>query len=125
MAQFFQIGLTLGNSNMWQVEKPSRGARTVAQLPVSINEEPGYTRDISATGMFIVQGRQQEIGSRIAFTVDLDTPIGTIKLSCEGEVVRMEEAYDSDGAVGIGIRIIKQFGRQLMFEDDGAAIASR
>jgi hypothetical protein len=73
----------------------------VAQLPVSINEEPGYTRDISATGMLIVQGRQQEIGSRIAFTVDLYTPMGTIKLSREGQVIRTEQAYDSDGAAGI------------------------
>lgn len=102
------------NSKIDQVEKHSRDARVVTQLPVSINEEAGVTRDISASGMFIIQTRQHEIGSRIEFSVDLDTPMGKMKLSCEGEVVRVEEPFGSEGGVGIGIRILKQFGRQML-----------
>ena len=104
------------SSNTSQVEQQSRSARTVTQLPVSINEEPGVTRDISASGMFIVQGRHQEIGSHIEFTVDLDTPMGKIKLRCEGEVVRIENVSGHEGEVGLGIRILKQFGQRLILE---------
>ena len=81
--------------------------RTEVQLPISINEEQGFTRDVSASGMFIVQGHQQEIGSHIEFWVDLDTPGGTLKLCCEGD----------DGQIGIGIKILKQFGMRLVLEN--------
>ena len=88
--------------------------RTEVQLPISINEEQGFTRDVSASGMFIVQGHQQKIGSHIEFWVDLDTPGGTLKLCCEGEVSRIEEV---DGQIGIGIKILKQFGMRLVLEN--------
>ena len=107
----------MGSSNIYQFEKQSRSARKMAQIPISINKEPGFTRDISASGMYIVQCRQQEIGSHIEFTVDLDTSMGKIKLHCEGEVVRIEENIGSDGRIGIGIKIIHQFGSQLMLDN--------
>jgi len=105
------------SSNIRQVEKQSRSARKVARLPVSINKEPGFTRDISASGMFIVQGRQQQVGSHIEFTVDLDTPMGKMKLCCEGEVVRIEEISGGDGEIGIGLKILKQFGQRFILDN--------
>ena len=113
------------SSNTRQVEEQNRSSRKVAQLPISINGEPGVTRDISVSGMFIVQGRHQEIGSHIEFTVQVDTPMGTIKLCCEGEVVRIEETSGDNGEIGIGIKILKQFGRELILEnlpDDSAIV---
>ena len=106
-----------------QVDKPFRCARKVTQLPVSLNQEAGFTRDISASGMFIVQDRQRTVGSQIQFAVALDTPMGKMKLCCEGEVVRIEEIA---GRVGIGVRIIKQVGRQLILEEfpEQSAMAS-
>ena len=103
-------------SNARRVERQNRSSRKVAQLPISINGEPGVTRDISVSGMFIVQGRQQEIGSHIEFTVQVDTPMGKIELCCKGEVVRVEENIGSNDRIGIGIEISHQFGRQTMFD---------
>ena len=52
--------------------------------------------------------------------------MGKMKLCCEGEVVRIEEIPGSDGRVGIGVRTIKQFGRQLILEEfpEQSAMAS-
>lgn len=118
-------GSPVESPNISQIEKQRRGARKVVQLPISMNGGAGVTRDISVSGMYIVQDRQQEIGSRIEFTIDLATPMGKIQLCCEGEVIRIEKIVGSDSRVGIGIKILKQFGRQLVLENlpDDAAIA--
>jgi hypothetical protein len=86
-------------------DKQRRRTRINAHLPISINGVQGVTRDISTSGLFVVQSRQHEMGSRIDFCVDLDTPGGKLKLCCEGEVVRVEEV---DGRVGIGVKILSQ-----------------
>ena len=86
------------------------------QLPVSLNGETGYTRDISVSGMFIVQSRQQAVGSRLNFSLDLDTPMGVMTLRCVGEVVRVEQGAGGDGEVGLGIRIIQLSDQQLLNE---------
>jgi hypothetical protein len=85
--------------------KPRRNARIDSTLPTCINGVEGVTRDVSTSGLFILQSHHQEIGSRIDFSVDLDTPGGKLKLCCVGEVVRLEEI---DGKFGIGIKIINQ-----------------
>ena len=63
-----------------------RQRRTITELPTSIGGNQGLTRDISASGLFIVQMSAQEVGSRIDFTVDLDTVSGKLKLCCERNV---------------------------------------
>lgn len=85
--------------------KQRRHARISSELPTCIKGMQGVTRDISASGLFIVQGSQQEMGSRIDFWVDLDTPGGKLKLCCEGEVVRVEKV---DDRFGIGVKILSQ-----------------
>ena len=107
----------MGNSNTRQVARQSRSARKAAHLPVSINKDPGFTRDISATGMFIIMQRQQKVGSHVEFTLDLNTPMGNVKFSCEGEVVRIENIPGSDGQVGIGIKIFKDLGRNYVLDN--------
>lgn len=94
-----------------QSDKQPRSERIGKRLRISSNEKQGFTRDISASGMFIVVDDKPEIGSEIEFTVDLDTLLGKIKLRCQGEVVRFEAV---DGRVGIGIKITKQFGQRLI-----------
>ena len=74
-------------------------------MPVTVNGRPGVTRDISTTGMYIIQSSQQKPGSKIDFWLDMDSPEGKYKLCCEGEVVRVEEIY---GKVGIGVKILSQ-----------------
>lgn len=111
------IASPVQSSNTCQPDKPSRAARKVVQLPISMDGGTGVTRDISVSGMFIVQDRQQKVGSRIEFTIDLVTPMGKIQLCCEGEVVRIDEIPGSEGRIGIGIKILKQFGRELVLGD--------
>jgi len=82
-----------------------RHARISTELPTCIKGTQGVTRDISASGLFIMQSSEQEMGSRIDFWVDLDTPGGKLKLCCEGEVVRVEAI---DGKFGIGVKILSQ-----------------
>ena len=82
-----------------------RQKRTITELPTSIDGNQGLTRDISASGLFIVQSNEQEIGSRIDFTVDLDIVGGKLKLCFEGRVIRVEKL---DGKFGIGVKILSQ-----------------
>ena len=85
--------------------KQRRHSRIGAALPTHIKGVEGVTRDVSATGLYILQNSHQEMGARIEFSVDLDTPGGILKLCCEGEVVRVEEI---EGRFGVGIKILKQ-----------------
>jgi len=85
--------------------KQARRTRISARLPVNVNGVRGVTRDISTTGMFIIQSIQHEMGSRVDFWLDMDTPEGKVKLRCKGEVMRVEEL---DGKVGIGVKILSQ-----------------
>ena len=91
-------------------DKHRRRTRVNSELPTCINGVQGVTRDISASGLFIVQSGQQEMGSRIDFWVDLDTPGGKLKLYCEGEVVRVEKM---DDRFGIGVKILSQVIKSL------------
>ncbi|MFA7280189.1 MAG: PilZ domain-containing protein [Sterolibacterium sp.] len=85
--------------------KHRRRQRVKAALPVSCGGSDAVTRDISATGVFIVQNTRMEIGAQIDFSLDLETPGGKLKLCFGGAVVRVEEM---DGRYGIGVNITKQ-----------------
>lgn len=92
----------------------TRDSRIKTKLPVSINDEQGFTKDVSATGMYIVQPKIQEVGSRIEFSIELNTSMGLMKLFGEGEVVRVEEL---DGKIGVAIKVLHQFGKQIMLDN--------
>lgn len=83
----------------------SRRTRVSTQLPTFVNGVQGVTRDVSTSGLYILQGSESKIGSLINFWVDLDTPGGKLKLCCEGEVVRVEKV---DDLFGIGIKVLSQ-----------------
>lgn len=87
-----------------------RSKRIGSMLPTVVNGVEGVTRDISASGIYIVQDGHCETGSRIDLCVDLDTPGGKLKLCCEGEVVRVEKV---DARYGLGIKILSQVIKTL------------
>lgn len=89
----------------------ARNKRFAATLPVSVGAENGSIHDISVSGMFIVQSAPREVGSPIDFTIDLDTPMGKMKIFCAGTVARIEEV---DGKTGVGVKIINQFVRRFV-----------
>jgi hypothetical protein len=71
---------------------PARAERVKATIPVTTqNGIPGVITDISSAGMLLELPVKQEPGSVIAFSVELKTPGGPLKLTGEGEVVRVVE----------------------------------
>ncbi len=82
-----------------------RRTRTSSRLPISLNGVDGFTQDISVSGLYLVQSRQYEAGSKVDFLIDLQTSSGKSKLCCEGIVVRVEEV---NGNFGLGIKILSQ-----------------
>lgn len=90
--------------------KQHRSKRIGSMLPTVVNGVQGVTRDISASGIYIMQNSQCETGARIDFWIDLDTPGGKLKLCCEGEVVRVEKV---DARYGLGVKILSQVIKTL------------
>jgi hypothetical protein len=85
--------------------KQHRSRRIGSMLPTVVNGVQGVTRDISASGIYIMQDSQCETGSHIDFCINLATPGGELQLCCEGEVVRVEKV---DARYGLGVKILNQ-----------------
>lgn len=90
--------------------KPHRSKRIGSMLPTVLNGVEGVTRDISASGIYLMQDAECATGEHIDFCIDLDTPGGQLKLCCEGEVVRVERV---DARYGLGIKILRQVIKTL------------
>lgn len=82
-----------------------RDERISTSFPVTVNGSAGKTRDISASGIFFEVDEDTKLGSKIQFSVQLDTPGGILKLVCEGEVIRLEKR---DGKLGVAAKILSQ-----------------
>ena len=77
---------------------PFRGSdRVKTVLPVNIDGIKGITRDVSSSGIFLELESPVEPGKIVEFLVTLDSPSGDLVMSCQGEVVRMEEFEKSYG----------------------------
>ena len=93
------------SSSIKPTAKRDRASRIASCLPVSINGKPGVTRDISATGVFFEIDEHHPEGSQIQFEIQLDTPGGSLMLSCKGKVVRV---VTEGGRSGIAAKILSQ-----------------
>ena len=82
-----------------------RAPRLRSQLPIVLNGKKGLTQDISATGCYFEIDADQKIGSKIEFSIELDTPGGKLQILCSCEVVRLES---KGGKLGVAAKIIKQ-----------------
>ena len=90
--------------------KEQRSDRFRTDLSTTVHGVAGVTDNISATGFYILQDQQCEIGSRIDFSVDLVTRHTRLKLCCEGEVVRVDRV---DDRFGIALKILNQVMRAV------------
>jgi hypothetical protein len=71
---------------------PARAQRVKVTIPVTTqNGITGVITDISSAGMLFELSEKQEPGSTIAFSAEVKTPGGPLKLTGEGEVVRVVE----------------------------------
>jgi len=104
----------MSNDVTEQPTKKTRARRIKTKMPVFFESGgEGFTKDISITGMYLVQEGHQELGSHVKYTIGLRTPRGDMRLSCEGEIVRVDAAGNQ---VGLGISVTHQFGANMMFD---------
>ena len=73
-------------------------------FPVRLENATGITRDVSASGVFFFfwAGGGWAPGERISFAVEISRPVGTMKLNCQGEIIRTESR---DAMVGVAVRV--------------------
>lgn len=87
--------------------KYERGAdRFDTELPVELEGIPGFTRNISASGIYFETETTREPGSNVNFTVEVNIRGRKLNLQCEGEVVRVG-CYD--GLLGIAAKFVMPF----------------
>lgn len=87
-----------------QREEQRREVRVPTALKVKLDDErTGTARDVSASGIYLEMEGAVAQGTRISFKINFDTPGGTLVLSCEGEVVRVER---KDARLGVGVKIL-------------------
>lgn len=77
--------------------------RVDAQYPVDVGGAAGVTRNVSASGIYFETAVPYVVGSEVDLTIDLDTPGGTMKLRCRGEIVRVKPA---EGRMGVAVKIL-------------------
>lgn len=81
-----------------------REERVRAALRVQLADNAvGVTRDVSASGIFFETPASYAAQSPISCTIEIDSPAGTLLLSCRAEIVRIERR---DGRLGIAVRIL-------------------
>jgi len=78
--------------------------RHPVSLQVKVKETEGITRDVSPSGVFLESSLTFDLGEKIDFVIDLDSPGGKLILKCNGEVVRVEE---QNGKVGVAVKIVE------------------
>ena len=76
--------------------------RFLVSLPVETDTGPGMTRDISASGLYLLSDRRLAAGERLRLVVTVPDhdPARPVRFILTGRVVRVENV---DGAVGAGI----------------------
>lgn len=79
--------------------------RLPSKFPIKLAETEGLTHNISASGIFFELEKNQTEGSKIEFTIELQTPGGPLNLVCQAEVVRVQEL---NGKYGIAAKITSQ-----------------
>jgi hypothetical protein len=86
--------------------------RFTLQLPLTVKvdsvDKDAKTKDVSARGVFFYMDSAPEQGSPIEFTLTLPPEITlteSIKVKCNGKVVRVDHSMNGSGQVGIAAAI--------------------
>ncbi len=80
-----------------------REERVHVSLPVNRDGKIDLTRDISTKGVYFEANEPLTLGGRIDFEIEFSNRGGMLKLSCHGEIVRLE---DLNGKIGVAVKII-------------------
>ena len=78
--------------------------RTKIEIPVTLENGVGVTRDISLTGIYMKTSQPYALGDRVKFTLELEyvVPEGPMQFTCVGRIVRVENL---DGEYGVASTI--------------------
>ncbi len=73
--------------------------RIHVEVPIYIGHEKAVTRDVSWTGIYFLTDQSFFEGTDLNFSLDLSyaLPGKTIKLDCQGEVIRIEQLGEKFG----------------------------
>ena len=76
-------------------------------LAVDVDGDTGWVRDVSATGVYFEADASREVGSIVNLTLEVNVSGETLKLFCEGKVVRIHPT--ATGKVGVAARLRASF----------------
>lgn len=65
----------------------------------------GRVRDLSVSGLYFDSNADMKVGDSFNFELELDSPLGPIRILAEGEIVRR---VDNEDRNGFGVRISSQ-----------------
>lgn len=86
--------------------------RTVIDIPVEIDGQVGFTRDVSANGIYFIAEEPPRVGPLFSFTLVFDRGgLRVTRVPCLGRLVRVD--LDELGrAIGVAARI-ESFGAEV------------
>ena len=87
--------------------------RVTVSLPVNIVYADCFTRDISASAVFLEANATFNEGEKVDFAIEFDSPGGKLILKCNGEIIRVEKR---SGKIGIAVKIVES----VMESDEGS-----
>jgi len=98
--------LEMDASSLRRQSQGSRSPRLDVSIPVRVDGQLGYSKNISATGLYlqIDTGKEYFVGEEIGIEIDLELPSGESVLMSRGEIVRTESF---GGRLGIAIKILE------------------
>ena len=100
-------------------EEQRKEERVAASLRVKLAHDlVGIARDVSPSGVYLEMETPTAPGTTLSFQIEFPTAGGALRLSCTGEVVRVDHRH---GRVGVGVRILES---KLQHADAQLATAS-
>lgn len=83
----------------------SRTPRYETELAVTMGDETGITKNISASGIYFEMDAHMQPGQQVSLVIDLNVVGRQMKWSCTAEVVREDHRNNRRG---YGARILRQ-----------------
>ena len=81
-----------------------RHVRVEAAMTVRCGGGTGVTRNVSEGGLYFEMESAADIGSEISFDIEMETPLGGMKLKGNGQVMRKER---KGSRTGIAVKVIE------------------
>lgn len=76
--------------------------RFVAEMPLTVDGQPGTTQDLSPSGLAFASDRPYELGAKVKVVIEYLLDGHNFPLECEAEVVRVQQG---PGGYTIGARL--------------------